>query len=75
MDGQLTIHLREPGSSDTQRSVTLSAGQLYVVPRGVEHCPTADDEASILMFEPSLTPNTGDAAASAPRSPKTSRED
>jgi len=70
VDGQLTIHLREPGSSDTQRSVTLSAGQLYVVPRGVEHCPTADDEASILMFEPSLTPNTGDAGGERTKEPQ-----
>jgi hypothetical protein len=34
---------------------------LYFVPRGVEHCPRAEDEASVLLIEPSGTVNTGDA--------------
>ena len=32
-----------------------------MVPRGVEHCPRADDEAHVLLIEPVGTPNTGDA--------------
>jgi mannose-6-phosphate isomerase-like protein (cupin superfamily) len=52
--GRLTIQLRD-------RDVELEPGELFVVPRGVEHCPKADDEAHILLIEPIGTPNTGDA--------------
>ena len=52
--GRLTIQLRD-------RDVELEEGELFVVPRGVEHCPTADDEALVLLIEPRDTPNTGDA--------------
>jgi mannose-6-phosphate isomerase-like protein (cupin superfamily) len=52
--GQITIQLRE-------RDVHLQAGELFVVPRGVEHCPKADDEAEVLLIEPRDTINTGDA--------------
>ncbi len=52
--GRLTIQLRD-------RNIDLQAGELYVVPRGVEHCPTADEEALVLLIEPRGTPNTGDA--------------
>ena len=41
------------------RVVTLEAGECVVVPRGVEHRTCADDEASILCFEPVGTINTG----------------
>jgi mannose-6-phosphate isomerase-like protein (cupin superfamily) len=41
--------------------VTLGPGKLYVVPRGVEHCPVADEETELLLIEPAGTPNTGDA--------------
>jgi mannose-6-phosphate isomerase-like protein (cupin superfamily) len=52
--GRLTIQLRD-------RDVELGPGELFVVPRGVEHCPKASDEAHILLIEPKGTPNTGDA--------------
>jgi mannose-6-phosphate isomerase-like protein (cupin superfamily) len=52
--GRLTIQLRD-------RDVELGAGELFVVPRGVEHCPRADEEAHVLLIEPLGTPNTGDA--------------
>jgi mannose-6-phosphate isomerase-like protein (cupin superfamily) len=52
--GRLTIQLRD-------RDVELGAGELFVVPRGVEHCPRADEEAHVLLIEPVGTPNTGDA--------------
>ena len=52
--GHLTIQLRD-------RDVHLEEGELFVVPRGVEHCPRADEEAHILLIEPVGTVNTGDA--------------
>jgi mannose-6-phosphate isomerase-like protein (cupin superfamily) len=52
--GHLTIQLRD-------RNVELDEGELFVVPRGVEHCPRADEEASVLLIEPAGTINTGDA--------------
>jgi len=52
--GHLTIQLRD-------RNVELAEGELFVVPRGVEHCPLADEEAHVLLIEPRGTPNTGDA--------------
>ena len=52
--GRLTIQLRD-------RDVELSAGELFVVPRGVEHCPRADEPAEVLLIEPEGTVNTGDA--------------
>lgn len=54
--GRLTIQLRD-------RDVELRPGDLYVVPRGVEHCPRADEEAHILLIETAGTPNTGDSGA------------
>ncbi len=41
------------------RSVELSEGQFIIVPRGVEHRPVADEEVSVLLFEPASTLNTG----------------
>ena len=58
VEGRLTIQLRD-------RDVELSAGELFVVPRGVEHCPRADEEAHVLLIEPRGTPNVGDADAEA----------
>ncbi len=43
------------------REVTLRAGELLVVPRGVEHRPVADEEVEVLLFEPAATVNTGNA--------------
>ena len=41
------------------RAIDLTAGELLVVPRGVEHRPLADDEVDVLLFEPASTLNTG----------------
>jgi mannose-6-phosphate isomerase-like protein (cupin superfamily) len=60
LKGNLTIELRD-------RKVRLGAGELFVVPKGVEHRPVARDEAHVLLIERSGTPNTGDAATAAPR--------
>jgi len=45
------------------RTVELSAGDIFIVPRGVEHRPVADEEAEILMFEPVSTLNTGNVVS------------
>ena len=60
LSGRLRILLRDG-------EVSLGPGELYVVPRGVEHCPVADEEAHILLIEPQGTPNTGDPATAAVR--------
>jgi mannose-6-phosphate isomerase-like protein (cupin superfamily) len=52
--GRLTIQLRD-------HDIELSEGEMFVVPRGVEHCPKADKEAHVLSIEPKGTANTGDA--------------
>ena len=54
IDGTLTIQLRDG-------DVQLRPGQLYVVPRGVEHCPLADGEVLAMLIEPAGVVNTGDA--------------
>jgi mannose-6-phosphate isomerase-like protein (cupin superfamily) len=54
LGGHLTIQLRD-------RNVELGPGELFVVPRGVEHCPRADEETHVLLIEPRETVNTGDA--------------
>lgn len=55
LEGRLTIQLRDPD----ERSVALGPGQLYVVPRGVEHCPIADGDVAAMLIEPAGTVNTG----------------
>lgn len=50
--GQLVIKLRE-------KDVTLKEGEFFIVPRGVEHQPVAEEEAHILLFEPRSTLHTG----------------
>jgi mannose-6-phosphate isomerase-like protein (cupin superfamily) len=55
LSGRLTIQLRD------RDDVVLGPGELFVVPRGVEHCPKADEETHVLLIEPRDTVNTGDA--------------
>ena len=57
LDGELAIALRD---ADGERTVTLTKDSVFVVPRGTEHKPSSADGASILMFEPTGTVNTGD---------------
>jgi mannose-6-phosphate isomerase-like protein (cupin superfamily) len=52
--GRLVMQLRDG-------DVELNEGEMFVVPRGVEHCPKGDPEAEILVIEPVGTVNTGDA--------------
>ena len=53
VSGCLTIKLRD-------RDVTLGEGEFFIVPRGVEHQPVAEQEAHVLLFEPKSTLNTGE---------------
>jgi mannose-6-phosphate isomerase-like protein (cupin superfamily) len=60
LKGKLDIQLRD-------RTVTLESGQMYIVPRGVEHRPVAQEEVHLLLIEPTGIPNTCDALTAAPR--------
>lgn len=52
LEGDLKIELRN-------RTIELSAGEIFVVPRGVEHRPVADSEVKVMLIEPAETVNTG----------------
>ncbi|MGD8426798.1 MAG: cupin domain-containing protein [Balneolaceae bacterium] len=58
--GHLIIKMRD-------RDIHLGPGELFIVPRGVEHCPYAKEETHLLLIEPTGTPNTGDKKTAAPR--------
>lgn len=58
LKGKITIKLRD-------RDVELNEGELFVVPKGIEHCPVAENEAELLLIEPQGTPNTGDPTTAA----------
>lgn len=59
LEGTLEIELRD-------RTVTLGPGELFVVPKGVEHRPAAREEVHLLLIEQTGTPNTGDVRTAAP---------
>ncbi|MGH2462979.1 MAG: cupin domain-containing protein [Candidatus Limnocylindria bacterium] len=52
LKGRLVIQMRDG-------DVELGPGELFVVPKGVEHCPRASDDLEVLLIEPSGTVNTG----------------
>jgi len=54
LDGELQLALRD-------RTVVLRKGDVFTVPRGTEHKPSAPGGAEILMFEPAGTPTVGDS--------------
>ena len=58
---RLVIRMRD------RDSVVVGPGELYVVPRGVEHKPVAEEETHLLLIEPTGTPNTGDEGTAALR--------
>jgi mannose-6-phosphate isomerase-like protein (cupin superfamily) len=60
LKGKLDIQLRD-------RTVSLGPGEMYIVPKGIEHRPVAQEEVHILLIEPTGTPNTGDKRTSASR--------
>lgn len=51
--GKLTIKLRE-------QDIKLEVGEFVIIPRGVEHCPVAEEEVHVMLLEPKTTINTGD---------------
>ena len=61
LKGRITIQMKDG-------DVTLGPGELFVVPKGVQHCPRAEEEAHLLLIEPTGTANTGNAATAAERS-------
>ncbi len=58
LSGELTIHFRD-------EDVKLDVGDLYVVPKNIEHRTSAEHETHLLLIEPSGTPNTGDLSTAA----------
>ena len=56
MKGQLILEMRD-------QTVVVNPGEFYIVPRGVEHRPTAKEETHLLLFEPLETKHTGDVMA------------
>jgi mannose-6-phosphate isomerase-like protein (cupin superfamily) len=60
LKGQLDIQMPD-------RTVTLGPGEMFIVPKGVEHRPVAREETHMLLIEPTGTPNTGDARTAAAR--------
>lgn len=51
--GKLTLQLRDG-------NVELNEGEMYVVPKGVEHCPIAEPDTHFMMVEPASTAHTGE---------------
>jgi mannose-6-phosphate isomerase-like protein (cupin superfamily) len=54
--GALKMEVREGGSD---REITVLPGEFIIIPHGVEHCPSADEETHIMLLEPKSTLNTG----------------
>ena len=54
LDGEMTIHFRDG-------EVVLRSGEMFVIPKGMEHKPFAGRECKIMLVEPAGTINTGDA--------------
>jgi mannose-6-phosphate isomerase-like protein (cupin superfamily) len=53
--GRLVIKLRD-------QDIALDEGEFVIIPKGVEHCPVAEEEAHVLLLEPKTTLNTGNVA-------------
>ncbi|MFO7584977.1 MAG: cupin domain-containing protein [Anaerolineales bacterium] len=51
--GKLLIKLRD-------RDLWIDEGEFIIIPKGVEHCPVAEEEVQVLLLEPKSTRNTGD---------------
>jgi mannose-6-phosphate isomerase-like protein (cupin superfamily) len=55
--GRFRMDYRDESNSD--QSIWIEPGEMIIVPRGVEHCPVAEEECDVLLFEPASTLNTG----------------
>ncbi len=60
LEGQIQLDVED-------KTLTLNPGELFVVPKGVNHRPRAEKEAKVLLIEPSGTPNTGDPKTASPK--------
>ncbi|MGC7411498.1 cupin domain-containing protein [Pandoraea pneumonica] len=60
LDGELHIDVRD---ADGERTIVVPAGQMVVVPKGMEHKPFAPSEAKLMLIEPRGVVNTGDGDA------------
>ena len=54
--GALRMGVRENGA---EREILIQTGEFIIMPHGVEHCPSADEETHIMLLEPKSTLNTG----------------
>lgn len=54
--GTLVIRVREEGG---ERALVIKEGEFLIIPHGVEHCPSAEEEVHVLLLEPKSTLNTG----------------
>jgi mannose-6-phosphate isomerase-like protein (cupin superfamily) len=54
--GALRMKIRENGA---EREVIIQAGEFIIIPHGVEHFPSADEETHVMLLEPKSTLNTG----------------
>ncbi len=59
LEGRMVMELRD-------RRIEVGPGELYVVPKGVEHRPVAEEEVKVLLLEPKGEPNSGDSTERAP---------
>ena len=57
--GALRMQVRE---NDTEREFMVNPGEFIIIPRGVEHFPSADEETHVMLLEPKTTLNTGNIA-------------
>jgi len=53
LKGEFNLEFRD-------KTVTLTEGEFIIVPKGVEHRPVAENEVSVMLFEPATTLNTGE---------------
>jgi len=58
VQGRFRMDYRD--GTDSDQSTWIEQGEMIIVPRGVEHCPVAEEECQVLLFEPASTLNTGD---------------
>lgn len=58
--GALRMRVRE---NNGEREFIVNPGEFIIIPRGVEHLPSADEETHILLLEPKTTLNTGNVAS------------
>ncbi|HEY4011134.1 MAG TPA: cupin domain-containing protein [Acidobacteriaceae bacterium] len=61
IEGELRIDLRINGIDGGDGAVTIGPGEMFVVPKGVEHKPFAEREVKLMLIEPKGVVNTGDA--------------